>query len=108
MDEKVLSEIVNLVKLAKYFSISVDSTPDVSHIDQLTLIMRYVSPDGQVEERLLEFLPITSHVVESLFNAVMGVLNELGIDIQTVMVSVTTMQVICLAYTRVYKLAYVK
>ena len=82
MGEKVLSEIVDQVKLAKYFSISVDSTPDVSHVDQLSFILRYVSPEGSIEERFLEFLPITSHVGESLFNAVMGVLGELGIDIQ--------------------------
>ena len=32
------------VKKARYFSFSVDSTPDVSHTDQLTLIIKYVSP----------------------------------------------------------------
>ncbi|KAL1251132.1 hypothetical protein QQF64_018928 [Cirrhinus molitorella] len=81
MGEKVLSDIVNKIKLAKYFSISVDSTPDISHIDQLTFIVRYLSPEGNIEERFLEFLPITSHTGESLFNSVMSVLIELGIDI---------------------------
>ena len=42
MGEKVLTEIVSWVKLAKYFSISVDFTPDVTHIDQLTFILHYV------------------------------------------------------------------
>lgn len=80
MGEKVLSEIVNQIKLAKYFSISVDSTPDISHMDQLTFIARYLSPEGNIEECFLEFLPITIHKGESLFNSVMTVLNELGID----------------------------
>ena len=35
---KILSEIVAQIKTAKYYSVSVDSTPDVSHCDQLTVI----------------------------------------------------------------------
>ena len=82
MGEEVLSEVVNRVKLARYFSISIVSTPDVSHIHQLSFIMCYVSPAGKIEERFLEFLPITSHTGQSLFNSVMEVLGELGIAIQ--------------------------
>lgn len=48
MGEKVLSEIVNKIKLAKYVSISVDSTPDIAYIDQLTFIARYLSPEGNI------------------------------------------------------------
>ena len=42
--EKVLEEIVKEIKEAGYFSISVDSTPDFAKVDQLTVIVRYVSP----------------------------------------------------------------
>ena len=42
--KKVKDSIVADVKKAGYFSFSVDSTADVSHTDQLTLIIRYVSP----------------------------------------------------------------
>jgi len=34
--------IVTEIKKAGYYSISVDSTPDISHIDQLTIIIQYV------------------------------------------------------------------
>jgi hypothetical protein len=39
MGSKVLAAIVTEIQKAKYFSISVDSTPDVTHIDQLIFIL---------------------------------------------------------------------
>ena len=69
------------MKLAKYFSISVDSTPGVTHIDQLTFILRFVSPEGDIEGRFLTFWPITSHTGEALFNSVLSVLQRMDIDI---------------------------
>ena len=50
MGQKVLSAIVAEIKSAKYISISVDSTPDIMHVDQLTLITRYVAQYGPVEQ----------------------------------------------------------
>ncbi|XDV19134.1 hypothetical protein PO909_024682, partial [Leuciscus waleckii] len=79
--EQVLAEIICQIKVAKYFSISVDSTPDVTHTDQLTFIMRYVTPDGCITERFIKFLPIQSHTGESLCQSVLGVLQDMGIDI---------------------------
>ncbi|XP_028404819.1 zinc finger MYM-type protein 5-like [Dendronephthya gigantea] len=38
------------VKAAKYFSVSVDSTPDISHVDQLKCILRYVLLSGPVKK----------------------------------------------------------
>uniref|UniRef100_A0A087X3D0 TTF-type domain-containing protein n=1 Tax=Poecilia formosa TaxID=48698 RepID=A0A087X3D0_POEFO len=81
MGDCVLSEIVSEVKMAKYFSISVDSTPDVAHVDQLTFVLRYASPEGHSQERFLKFLPIESHTGEALCATVLKVLEEMGIDI---------------------------
>lgn len=39
MGMQVLSEIIRRIKEEKYFSMSIDSTPDVLHTDQLTFIM---------------------------------------------------------------------
>ena len=40
-----------------YFSVSVDSTPDITHSDQLTIIIRYVHMmDHQPVERFLTFI----------------------------------------------------
>jgi len=38
MADKVTCVIINEITLAKYFSIIVDSTPDISHIAQLTFL----------------------------------------------------------------------
>ena len=47
------------VKKAEYFSFSVDSTPHISRIDQLTLIIRYVSSvNGLPSERFTTFLEL--------------------------------------------------
>ena len=46
LGKKVKHLILEEIKAAKYFSILLDSTPDVSHIDQMTLIVRYVKVDS--------------------------------------------------------------
>jgi hypothetical protein len=43
---KNIKQIVEEVKVSKYFSINVDSTPGVSHVDQLSFIIRYLLKDG--------------------------------------------------------------
>ena len=42
LGKKVKDLILKEIKTAKYFSILLDSTPDVSHIDQMTFIVKYV------------------------------------------------------------------
>jgi hypothetical protein len=80
MGKRVFEEIVKEVKEGKYYSISVDSTPDVSHTDQLTFIVRYVK-SGIPIERFLKFIPIQGHTSENLFNEVSDTLAEHDIPI---------------------------
>lgn len=82
MGQRVQTEIIIQLQKAKYFSLVVDSTPDLSHIDQLTFVVRYVSQEGKVFERFLKFLPIFSHTGESLFESVTKVLQKMKIDIK--------------------------
>lgn len=70
MAEEIHSVIIREAKQAKYYSISVDSTPDVSHTDQLTFIVRYVKPDGKPVERFLRFIDIHDHGSASIASAV--------------------------------------
>jgi len=55
MSKKVQSTIIQDINVSHYFSISVDSTPDISHIDQLSLCVRYVNEYGNPVERFFCF-----------------------------------------------------
>ena len=46
---KVLDIIISEIKQAKYYSQSVDSTPDITNVDHLTIIFQCVLPDGPVQ-----------------------------------------------------------
>lgn len=80
MGNKVLVEIISELKKAKYYSISVDSTPDLSHVDQLTFTVRYVK-DAAPIERFLQFVPIHGHGAEHLEKVVLNFLQENNISI---------------------------
>ncbi|KAJ8887878.1 hypothetical protein PR048_007361 [Dryococelus australis] len=65
-----INQFVNEVKSYKYYSISLDSTPDIVHVDQLTLTIHYVLPSGPVE-RFVKFLAMKSHSAEQLISSLM-------------------------------------
>lgn len=79
MAEKVTARIIEEISSAKYFSLILDSTPDVTHLDQLCFVLRYVC-NAQPVERFLKFVPITSHKSESLADVVLKTLTELDLD----------------------------
>ena len=80
MGKRLFDHIIAEVKSAKYFSVSVDSTPDISHIDQLTCIVRYVLPSGPVE-RFLTFLDMQGHSGQELADRLLQFLTTHGIEI---------------------------
>ena len=81
MGDKVLKAIVEEIKEAKYFSLSVDSTPDISYSNQLTVVIRCVGKsDHKVIERFLNFIPIASHAGKALASIVLKCVEQVGID----------------------------
>lgn len=81
MANKVTDKIIKEVQNARYYSISVDSTPDISHKDQLSFIIRYVSENGTPVERFVCFLENIGHKSKELSDAVLTVINSYNIDI---------------------------
>lgn len=77
MSDKVHTTIMDEIRSAGYFSLSIDSTPDLSHVDQLSIILRYVSPvDGKPVERFATFLTLESHTGEQMSIKVLNYLCE--------------------------------
>ena len=66
---------------SKYYSVSGDSTPDLTHVDQLTTIIRYVV-DGKPVERFLTFHQMTSHKAEAIATTLLEYLERETINFQ--------------------------
>ena len=81
MGDKTKQVIADEIKQAKYFSVIVDSTPDLAHVDQLTFVFRFVNASGKVVERFIGFEPIHSHTGLSLAESVISMVRNLGLDL---------------------------
>ena len=80
--KQVRAHIIDKIKAANYYSIIVDSTLDVSHVDQLTFVIRYVLPSGDIKESFVGFIPIEEHTSSYLEQQVLQILAKLGVDIK--------------------------
>ncbi|XP_025832224.1 zinc finger MYM-type protein 1-like isoform X2 [Agrilus planipennis] len=86
MGEKVKSEIISRAKKSKYCSIIADCTSDISHVEQLSLTLRFVdlSDDNEkisVKEHFLEFIPVNESTGERLTEVIINVLNKYGLEL---------------------------
>lgn len=67
---KKVTDLLEEAKSSQYFSLIVDSTPDISHVDQLSFVIRYVKQNVEPVERFLKFLPHIDHKALDMFNSV--------------------------------------
>ncbi|XP_022163131.1 zinc finger MYM-type protein 1-like [Myzus persicae] len=80
MAKEVLGEIITRIKKSKYYFVSVDSTPDEAHIDQLTIVVRYMEEITPVE-RFLTFVPNCGHTGIEMANTLITFLDYHKIEL---------------------------
>lgn len=69
------------IKQVFCFSLIIDSTPDISHNDQLSVIMRYVTANSIIKETFIGFINISHHNSSYLEEVILKKLDEMAIDI---------------------------
>ncbi|KAL8245965.1 hypothetical protein R6Q59_007181 [Mikania micrantha] len=87
LSHEIKNKIVNKVKDAKYFSIILDCTPDISHNEQMSIIFRCLDISSnpiEVKEYFINFLKVDDTTGKGLFDAIVEEINKLGLDIDNV------------------------
>ncbi|XP_063794591.1 zinc finger MYM-type protein 1-like [Pseudophryne corroboree] len=80
----VKEKLVMDIKSAKYFGIMFDSTPDISHTDQMSEVIRYVTINNmkvEVKEVFLGFFPLKGKTAADLSSDILKTLENDGLDI---------------------------
>jgi len=80
----VKQKIIDDIKKSKYYGIMFDSTPDASHQDQLSQIIRYVYIENEkveVRESFLGFYILSGKKAVDVTNTILNIIDEEGLDI---------------------------
>lgn len=81
----VRTSILGEIKKAKYFAIMFDSTPDTSHVDQLSEVIRYVHiSNGQVrvKEAFIDFMPLEGKTAAAIAEVILKKLEKDGLSLE--------------------------
>ncbi|XP_064111534.1 zinc finger MYM-type protein 1-like [Macrobrachium nipponense] len=84
ISKRVVECMVTEIRQSKYFSIILDCTPDLSHKEQLSVIIRIVTAEGtaQIKEYFIGFLEAEQTTGEDLSRLILKKLEELNIPFE--------------------------
>ena len=77
----IRSEIVEEVRVAKFFSVIADEVTDISNKEQLSISFRYVF-DNSVKEVFIDFIAVERITGKALSDAIMTALAEWGVPME--------------------------
>ncbi|KAL6470600.1 hypothetical protein MHYP_G00217190 [Metynnis hypsauchen] len=81
ISSQTVQNIVAKIQEAKYYAIILDCTPDISHKEQMSLVVRIVElvPEPHINEYFLGYMNVVETTGLNLSNVVLEKLRELGI-----------------------------
>ena len=85
-----MNAILRDIKNAMYFSVILDCTPVISHKEQISLTIRYVSDRVNVEKhvavhkRFIKFLPMETTTGHGLCDVLVNELEKLELNVQNI------------------------
>ncbi|XP_012562182.2 zinc finger MYM-type protein 1-like [Hydra vulgaris] len=82
----IKKEIIQTANAMKYFSIVLDGTPDCSHVEQMTIIIRFVKVDSlkkefSIKEHFLGFVPLKKTTGAYMAETIIQQLEEMELPI---------------------------
>ncbi|XP_047142378.2 zinc finger MYM-type protein 1-like [Hydra vulgaris] len=87
---KIKNDILAKLERAKYYSLILDCTPDISHMEQMTVVFRFVSATESssekpaevvVSEHFVTFLELQDTTGANMTKVVIDKLQELGVNL---------------------------
>lgn len=91
MAHEVKIKIIKLITNATYFSVIMDTTPDINHCEQVSIIIRIVQIDfenesscSEIKEYFMDFVNVSSTTGMDLSNILIDKLKEYGLNIHNI------------------------
>ncbi|GBN68159.1 Zinc finger MYM-type protein 1 [Araneus ventricosus] len=85
ISNKIREQIMEEAEEAKYYAVMFDCTPDVSHLEQMSQVLRYVRVVGnvpEITERLIDFFIVRDKTGVAFSEEILKKIEQEGLDIK--------------------------